>query len=410
MRTPGIAPTIALATALLFAAAIPARAVSSTTIGTLSVTTVTAPPPLDPKADVSAWSAITPVTLAWDVQHERPASELTTAGLATDGKFVYARFDVKQREGLLQNQHTNNVGDGTDDEVWVDLWPSGNKGFYYQFAATSNGTHFQYSSENTAYEPTWESYGKAYAGGFTVTMKIPINVMRGTGSAADWKAQFVRVVRSTGERQIWSYAPAQSNGDDVTFAGSLSGMAAAGLAARRSRVSASTRSARRGRPLPASRRRAWAPISQSRSRKRLRSSAPSIRISRTSKSIRRRFLRRPSSATTRSSGRSSRRPTTISTTSIATRARTSANLYSPNIPTPRDAYASAAIKASSNSPPSTRSERGASMPRSRSATRHPTTTGVISWNASRPIASPRQRRTCQFDAPVVHDDTFANGL
>jgi hypothetical protein len=96
MRTPGIAPTIALATALLFAAAIPARAVSSTTIGTLSVTTVTAPPPLDPKADVSAWSAITPVTLAWDVQHERPASELTTAGLATDGKFVYARFDVKR--------------------------------------------------------------------------------------------------------------------------------------------------------------------------------------------------------------------------------------------------------------------------------------------------------------------------
>jgi hypothetical protein len=54
--------------------------------------------------------------------------------------------------------------------------------------------------------------------------EIAIEVMRGTGSSADWKVQFVRIVRSTGERQIWSYAPAQSNGDDVTFAGRLTGM------------------------------------------------------------------------------------------------------------------------------------------------------------------------------------------
>ena len=167
------------------------------------------------------------MTLGWDVQHERPASEPATARLATDGTFFYARFDVKQRETLLQTQHANNVGDGTDDEVWTDLWPSGNKGFYYQFAATSNGTHFQYSSENNAYQPTWESFGATYRGGFTITMKIPIDVLRGTGNGSDWKVQFVRVVRSTGERQIWSYSPAQSNGDDVSFAGSLSGMSPA---------------------------------------------------------------------------------------------------------------------------------------------------------------------------------------
>ena len=201
------------------------------TIGSLAISNVTVSPTLDPQAPDTAWKDVAPVTLGWDVQHDRPASELSTARLASDGKYFFARFDVKQRETLLQAQRTNNVGDGTDDEVWVDLWPNGNKGFYYQFAATSNGTHFQYSSENTGYQPTWEAFGATYTGGYTVTMKIPLNILRGTGTGAGWKVQFVRVVRSTGERQIWSYAPGQSNGDDVTFAGALSGMAPA-LAAR----------------------------------------------------------------------------------------------------------------------------------------------------------------------------------
>jgi hypothetical protein len=214
----------------------PALALDGPTVATLKVTTVTVPPSLDPKADVALWSAIPPVTLKWDVQNERPASEATTARLATDGTYAYARFDVAQREPLLQAQHANNIGDGTDDEVWVDFWPTGNKGFFYEFAATSNGTHFQYSSENTAYAPTWDSYGATYPGGFTVTMRIPLKIMRGTGGGADWKAQFVRVVRSTGERQIWSYSTSQSNGDDVRFAGTLIGMAAANAAKPQPRV------------------------------------------------------------------------------------------------------------------------------------------------------------------------------
>jgi hypothetical protein len=189
----------------------------------IAVAVVRTAPPLDPALPADAWSGATSVTLPWDVQDRRPASELSTAFITTDGTSVYVRFDVQQREALLAQQHTNDVGDGTDDEVWIDLWPNGNRGFYYQFAATSNGTHFQYSSENTAYAPTWWSYGKVYPGGFTVTMKIPFAVMRGTTSRG-WRAQFVRVVRSTGERQIWSYGVAQTNGDDVSYAGSLAGM------------------------------------------------------------------------------------------------------------------------------------------------------------------------------------------
>jgi len=193
---------------------------------TIGIPTIQTPPPLDPHAPVEAWAATAAVDLPWDVTHQQPASEPANAHIATDGTNIYVRFDVKQREALMAQQHTNEVGDGTDDEVWVDLWPNGTNGFYYQFAVTSNGTHFQYSSENTAYSPTWTSFGTSYQGGFTVTMQIPIKVMRGNGGAG-WKAQFVRIVRSTGERQIWSYAPVQTNGDDVNYAGLLNGMAPA---------------------------------------------------------------------------------------------------------------------------------------------------------------------------------------
>ncbi|MBV8727925.1 MAG: hypothetical protein JO233_09065, partial [Candidatus Eremiobacteraeota bacterium] len=92
-----------------------------------------APASLDPTAAATAWSGATSVKLPWDTTNQRAASEPTTAYIQTDGKFIYVRFDVQQREPLLAQQHTNNVGDGTDDEVWIDLWPTGNNGYYYQF-------------------------------------------------------------------------------------------------------------------------------------------------------------------------------------------------------------------------------------------------------------------------------------
>ncbi|MBV9973669.1 MAG: hypothetical protein JO135_10080 [Candidatus Eremiobacteraeota bacterium] len=188
------------------------------------------PASLDPTASAaSAWSGAALIPLPWDTTDQRAASEPTTAYVQTDGKFIYVRFDAKQRESLLAQQHTNNVGDGTDDEVWVDLWPSGNRGFYYQFAATSNGTHYQYSSENSIYQPNWESFGAPHDGGYTVTMKIPIEVMRGVGSG-NWKAQFARVIRSTGEYQVWTYDRAETNQgvDNERFSGSITGIVPAG--------------------------------------------------------------------------------------------------------------------------------------------------------------------------------------
>jgi hypothetical protein len=194
---------------------------------TLAIPTVQAPPPLDPKADAAAWKDAAAVRLPWDVQHGRPASEETTARIATDGTSLYVRFDAKQREALMAVQHTNDVGSGTDDVVYVELWPNGANGFTYQFVANANGTHYQTSTENTAYAPTWTSLGAARGNDYTITMQIPLKVLRGNGSSRGWMVQFIRIVRSTGERQVWSYGTAQTNVDDVTYAGTLTGMAPA---------------------------------------------------------------------------------------------------------------------------------------------------------------------------------------
>ncbi|MBV9271492.1 MAG: hypothetical protein JO165_10375 [Candidatus Eremiobacteraeota bacterium] len=215
---------IAVVFAVFLALSTGSNAATESSIGSVNVPALGQALPLDPRVKPDGWGTAAHVAMRWDVTHQRPGTEASEAYIATAGNDIYIRFDVKQREPLLAQQHANNIGDGTDDEVWIDLWPDGNAGFFYQFAATSNGTHYQYSSENTAYAPTWESHGASYDGGFTVTMKIPLRVIRGAHSDGTWRAQFVRVVRSTGERQIWSYSPVQTNGDDVNYAGIARGL------------------------------------------------------------------------------------------------------------------------------------------------------------------------------------------
>ncbi|HEY5425945.1 MAG TPA: hypothetical protein VIJ77_05285, partial [Candidatus Tumulicola sp.] len=178
-------------------------------------------PPIDPSAPVAAWSAAAQAKLGWNVIAARPAGEPSSAAISTDGKVLYVRFDATQREAIAAAQHTNNVGQGNDDAVWIDLWPNGASGYFYQFEATPNGTHYQSSSENTSYSPSWESQGVAHDAGYTVTMKIPLDVMRGVSAAHPWKVQFVRFVHATGEEQVWSYDSAQNNADDLLRAGTL---------------------------------------------------------------------------------------------------------------------------------------------------------------------------------------------
>ena len=189
---------LACATALL-----PAIALAVETYPQAPVASATALP-LDPAAPAAGWHAATNLALSFDEVHLRPASEATSAYIATDGRALFVRFDAQQHEAIATSQHTNDVGQGTDDEVWIDLWPNGLNGYFYQFMATPNGTHYEFSSENTAYSPNWESAGAVHQGGYTVTMKIPFDVVR-NAHGGRWTAQLVRSIHATGEQQVWSF-------------------------------------------------------------------------------------------------------------------------------------------------------------------------------------------------------------
>lgn len=211
----------ALAGAIAIAFALIVAPVAANAYPQLVINSVASAPPLDPMADISAWASAPTADLTWDVQGGRLSRERAVARVTTDGSALFVRFDVEQREPIVDTQRTNDVGQGTDDVVWVDLWPNGTSGFQYQFFSTPNGTHYETSTENTTYAPRWTSYGAVHDGGYTVTMKIPFGVMRDARPGRAWRIQFGRYLRATGEQQIWSYDAAQTIADDPARAGSL---------------------------------------------------------------------------------------------------------------------------------------------------------------------------------------------
>lgn len=184
-------------------------------------------PPLAATSEPAAWSKAARVEMRWDIVRAQRATEATSAWIATDGTSLFVRFDAAQRETVAATQHTNDIGLSGDDAVWIDLWPAGSNGYMYQFQATPNGTHFETSSENTAYSPTWESYGAVKSGAYTVTMRIPLDVMRGVRFDHPWKAQFVRLIHATGEEQVWAFDATQTKADDYAKAGVMTLPAAA---------------------------------------------------------------------------------------------------------------------------------------------------------------------------------------
>jgi hypothetical protein len=195
------------------------------------VSLVTAAPPLDPHAAVSAWPS-TPVTLSWDVANRKAAGEPTAVHVSTDGTFLYVRFDATQRAAVVATQRSNDVITGgssggagnvawsSDDAVWVDIWPTGPSGFEYQFEANAAGAHNESSTENVSFAPQWESHGASFGAGYVVTMAIPLSVIHGA-HAGTWRVQFIRYVRASGAIDVWSYIPAQTLPDDPERAGSL---------------------------------------------------------------------------------------------------------------------------------------------------------------------------------------------
>lgn len=144
------------------------------------------------------------VTLAWDVDHARPAQDKTDVYVWSDGKFLYLRFNAQQRAPIVATQHSDdtitggsNINGGiawSDDAVWVDLWPKGPAGFQYQFEANPNGAHNEASTENVSFAPHWESHGERTANGYEVTMAN--SVRRDPRCACRDVARAVRAVRA----------------------------------------------------------------------------------------------------------------------------------------------------------------------------------------------------------------------
>jgi hypothetical protein len=192
-------------------------------IGSISVPKISAAPPIDGTLADPAWKNAVQVTLPYDLRTHSHDAESTTWYLMTDGEFLYVAVDARQSETIRATEHTNMVGLDTDDEVQVDLWPNGSRGFGYKFTSTPIGTHYEYSTENNAFEPTWWSVGKIDPGGYIINMKIPIGVMHGTG-AGGWRVQLIRYVETTNTPYVWSYGSEQGSFNDVKYSGTLSGL------------------------------------------------------------------------------------------------------------------------------------------------------------------------------------------
>ena len=192
-------------------------------MGSIAIPKVSAAPPIDGTLTDPAWKNAAVAHLSYDLRTHQPASDATTDYIMTDGTYLYVGVDAKQAIPVRAIQHTNDVGVDTDDEVQIDLWPNGTSGFQYLFITTALGTHYQFSSENNSFEPTWYSVGKLVPGGFTVTMKIPLNIMHGSGSG-NWRVQFARLIEATNNDLVWSYGPSQQNHNDVNYAGLVTGL------------------------------------------------------------------------------------------------------------------------------------------------------------------------------------------
>lgn len=218
LRTAALPILAALACATLPAAAAEVDGLSVT------IPMVPAGPALDGTLTSPAWQQAVKVHLGFDRLTKGASAEDTTAYLLTDGKSLFVGFDAQEtRTPVLANQHTNMAGVDTDDEVKVALWPGGSHGFDYQFIATPIGTRYQYSSENTAYEPSWDAAGKVNGHGYVVTMRIPLSVMRGANQKT-WLLNLTRFEPTTGSLYAWSGGPTFNGTTDVNYARPMLGM------------------------------------------------------------------------------------------------------------------------------------------------------------------------------------------
>lgn len=171
----------------------------------------------------ASWDGAARFNLGYDYIYRRAASELTTVYIAQSGQALYIAWDVHQRAPQTIEQHTDGGGVYNDDHVGIAFYPQGTQGFVYIFRSNPLGAHDQFSSENSAYAPQWESAGHKTPYGYQLTMRIPLDVIRSGGSGS-WHAQFTRKIVATNQDSIWTYDQAMQGDIDVNYAGTISGI------------------------------------------------------------------------------------------------------------------------------------------------------------------------------------------
>jgi hypothetical protein len=176
------------------------------------------------------WTTAANARLTMDFTNRRPAGEATTVLIAQDAGAIDVAFDVTQHEPIVAATVTNGSSVTSDDYVEVALSPNGPLGFQYAFYANPHGARYQTSSENSAYEPPWEAAVKERPDGYTVTLRIPLGIIRSSGRTT-WRAQFIRSTVRANALAVWAFDPRAASVGDATFFGTLTGIGAQASAA-----------------------------------------------------------------------------------------------------------------------------------------------------------------------------------
>jgi hypothetical protein len=189
---------------------------------TIAVPLLDDPPAINGVIDAS-WAKATQVALQHDFTNRRAADEPTTAVIAQDATSIDVAFDVTQHEEFVESNETNGSSVISDDYVGVYFSPNGPLGFQYAFFANPRGARYQTSSENSAYTPAWNAYAKRTPSGYTITLRIPLNVIRSAGRTS-WRVQFVRATVRANALDVWSFNEHASSVSDATYFGTATGI------------------------------------------------------------------------------------------------------------------------------------------------------------------------------------------
>lgn len=173
-------------------------------------------------ADASG-NDVAKLTLDMDFNLRQPATERTAVYVGQEQDSLDVTFVATQKEVLADMQETNGSGVMNGDYVEVQLNPQGTQGFGYAFYSNPRGARFQASSENSSYAPEWSAVGARTSTGYTVMMRIPLQIIRSGGSTT-WRVQFARYTQATNELSVWTYSSQATQPTDPTFFGTLNGI------------------------------------------------------------------------------------------------------------------------------------------------------------------------------------------